>query len=309
MHIVQSPEWGQFKTQMGTPAVREGEVQYTKHKIPVLNKYYGYCPKVDPFKINWETLKKSLAENNCIAINFDVPNIETTSPQAEQAIKKLAERCVRAPKDTFAKSNVVLDISIPKEEILKNMHKKHRYNIRYAFKNGVVVRKGETEGDYEIFYDLLVETAKRQKYFVHSKSYYQKIWEMFKEKGMVYILIAEHKGKPLTAWMLFSKDGVLYYPYGGSSDEQKNLMHSLAVAWAAVELGKELDCHTFDMWGAADNPEDESDPWYGFTQFKLKFGGRYVKYIDSYDLVLNKPVYTLFNLANKIRWTILRLLK
>ncbi len=309
MHIVQSPEWGQFKTVMGTTAVRVGEIQYTKHKIPFSQNYYAYAPKIDPFKIDWVKLKKSLKENNCIAINFDVPNIEINNENFQKAKNLLKTNCKKSPKDTFAKSNVVLDISKSKEDLLKNMHKKHRYNIRYASKNGVTVKKGETQEDFETFFDLLNETATRQKYFIHSKNYYQKIWEMFREKNMVHILIAEHEKQPLTAWMLFSKDNILYYPYGGSSLEKKNLQHSLAVAWAAIELGKEIGCHTFDMWGASDNPEDENDPWFGFTQFKLRFGGKYVKYIDSYDFVVNEPLYALFNSANNLRWKILKLIK
>ena len=65
----------------------------------------------------------------------------------------------------------------------------------------------------------------------------------------------------------------------------------------------------FDMWGAANDPKNEKDPWFGFTNFKLKFGGEFVEYIESYDYVVNKPVYMLFNFAQKIRWKILKLIK
>jgi len=62
----------------------------------------------------------------------------------------------------------------------------------------------------------------------------------------------------------------------------------------------------FDMWGATNN---EKDPWWGFTRFKLGYGGELVKYVDSYDLVLNKPVYYLFNLAYKVFWFVVKLFK
>jgi lipid II:glycine glycyltransferase (peptidoglycan interpeptide bridge formation enzyme) len=63
------------------------------------------------------------------------------------------------------------------------------------------------------------------------------------------------------------------------------------------------------MWGAAESLENTSDPWYGFTAFKLKFGGTYVEYMDSYDFVINRPTYNLFNFANDLRWKILKTLK
>ena len=310
MHIVQSPEWGEFKSEMGTTAIRAGGVQYTKHEIPFTNFFYGYAPRVNPTDIDWVVLKKSLRENQCVAINFDVPNVVALTDGAKIAEKIFKEhKCKIAPRSTFAKANVLLDISKPENELLENMHKKHRYNIKYAEKQGVVVRKGESEKDFEIFYTLLLETAERQKYFIHPRNYYQKLWEMLGPKGMAHILIAEFEGVPLTAWMLFTYDGVLYYPVGGSSEGQKNLQHSLAVAWEAIRLGKEKGCKIFDMWGAAEIPNDEDDPWFGFTQFKMRFGGEFVRYIDSCDFVINEPVYKLFNTANSLRWKILNLIK
>lgn len=310
MHIVQSPEWGEFKTSMGTTAIRAGGVQYTKHKIPFTNFFYGYSPRVNPIDIDWGALKTSLQENSCVAVNFDVPNVIALTPEAEKAVETFdAQRCPIAPRSTFARANVLLDISKSEEELLAQMHKKHRYNIKYAEKQGVVVRRGKTLADFEIFYSLLSETAKRQHYFVHPREYYQKLWEMFSEKGLVHLLIAEKNGEPLTAWMLFTYEGVLYYPFGGSSEKQKNLQHSLAVAWEAIRLGQQKGCKLFDMWGAAEIPVDETDPWFGFTQFKMRFGGQFVRYIDSRDFVVNAPIYKLFNLANNLRWKILNLIK
>lgn len=312
-HILQSPQWGEVKTKIGTPAIRlksNGvEIQYTKHKIPFINFYYGYAPRVDNFSLDWKSLRNSLNENSCVAVNFDVPNIVKNTTQAAEAAKILEKNCVLAPKDTFANANMLLDISPPEEEILAKMHKKHRYNIRYSKRKGIKVRKGTNREDFETFYTLLKDTAERQKYYIHSKDYYQTIWDVLKKDDMAHILIAEYEGVPLTAWMLFTYEGVLYYPYGGSSDEKKNLQHSLATAWSAIKLGKENGCNTFDMWGTAENLDDKEDEWHGFTDFKRKFNGEHVRYIDSYDFVVNEPMYKLFNTANDIRWKILKLIK
>jgi lipid II:glycine glycyltransferase (peptidoglycan interpeptide bridge formation enzyme) len=308
-HIVQSPEWGKFKTKMGTESIRVGNIQYTKHKIPLSSQNYAYSPKIDPTKIDWEELSKSLKKNDCVAINFDVPDVTVDSKDAEKTTKLLEEKCKKSPRDTFAKSNVLLDITPDEEELLANMHKKHRYNIRLAEKKGVVVRKAETKEDFSIFYALLHETAQRQKYYIHSKNYYQNVWEVLGKENMCHILIAEHEGTPLVSWMLFTYGNTLYYPYGGSSNEKKHLQGSNLMGWEAIRLGKEFNCTSFDMWGAADDPKNTKDPWYGFTNFKLKYGGRHVKYISSYDYVVNDAMYTMFNMANEMRWKILNILK
>lgn len=308
-HLVQSPEWGEFKSSFGTPAVRVGIIQYTKHKIPFTNLFYGYCPKVNPSDINWKEIEKSAKENHCININFDVPNVLKGSSKGKSAVETLQKNCRQAPKSTFARHNILLDITKSEEEILGNMHTKHRYNISYAQRKGVRVEKAKNQQDFEDFYNLTRETVERQKFYTHPKSYFQKIWDLMNPKGICHILIGKYENEALAAWLFFTYEGILYYPYGGSSEKHKNLQASSLIAWEGIKLGKKLGCHTFDMWGASDDPNDKSDPWYGFTNFKLRFGGRFVEYIDSYDLVVNKPMYYAFGLANFVRWKILNLLK
>jgi lipid II:glycine glycyltransferase (peptidoglycan interpeptide bridge formation enzyme) len=309
VHVVQSPEWGRFKTEYGTKAVRAGGVQYTVHKLPFTSYNYAYCPKVNPSDINWDDLEDSLSGNSCVAVNFDVPDITKDSPNASEVENILRQRGVKAPRDTFAKKNILLDLTASEEELLKNMHNKHRYNIGLSERKGVTVSQAESEDDFKVFFDLLSGTAQRQKYFIHPETYYRKIWEILGSEGMCRILTAYYNKEPLASWMFFVYDGVLYYPYGGSSEQHKNVFASTLLCWEGIRMGKNLGLHTFDMWGAADDINNKNDPWYGFTNFKLKFGGRLVEYIDSYDLVINRSVYEMFNVAQNVRWKILKLLK
>lgn len=311
-HIVQSSQWGKFKTKMGTEAIAVGDtkkIQYTKHKIPFVNAYMAYAPKVNPFDIDFKLLKESLENEECIAINFDVPNIMVGSPDEENAIKALKKYCKKSPKDTFAKSNVILDLSASEDEILSNMHKKHRYNIKLAEKKGVYAKIAESKEDFDIFYKLLEETSQRQKYYIHSKEYYESAWDTLRDENMCQILIAMHEDTPLASWMLFNYEDTLYYPYGGSSNEKKHLQASTFIAWEAIKLGKSLNLKTFDLWGASKDPNDETDDWHGFTNFKLRLGGKHVTYIDSFDYLVNDSMYLMFNTANSLRWKILNLIK
>lgn len=308
-HIIQSPEWGKFKTAYGTPSVTAGKIQYTLHKIPFSSAYYAYCGKVNPFDIDWELLEKSLKEHECIAINFDVPNVIKGSPEEQAAVIIFEERCTPSPKNTFATHTILLDISKAEDELLADMHSKARYNIRYAQKKGVEVHEGNSLADFETFAKLLKETAVRQKYYIHPTVYYQKIWEQFHPAGMAHIVTAYVKNKPVSSWMLFSYQNTLYYPYGGSADEYQNLFPNELVCWEAIKLGKRLGCTSFDMWGSASDPKDTDDAWHGFTNFKIKFGGKLVEYINSYDYALNRPMYAMFNTANDLRWKILKALK
>jgi lipid II:glycine glycyltransferase (peptidoglycan interpeptide bridge formation enzyme) len=310
-HIVQTPQWAQFKSQYGTKAVQVDEIFYTLHKIPFTNFCYGYCPKVNPQNINWEKLTQSAKENNCFVINFDTPNVMLNTPQEQQARQIFANQknVQKSPKHTFTKYNIFLDLTETEDTLFANMHSKHRYNVKYAQRNGVTVRQATTPADYEIFYNLMNSTAGRQKFLIHPKAYYQKIWELLHPQDMAHILIAEYQNTPLAAWMLFTHEGVLYYPYGASSEQHKNLFASNLIGWETIRFGKQKGCEVFDMWGACKDPNDSTDPEWGFTNFKLKFGGQHVEYIDSYDLVLNKPVYYIFDFVYPKVIKLLKLLK
>lgn len=304
-HIVQTKEWGQFKTKFGTTAIRVDDIQYTVHKVPHTNFNYAYCPKIDPQKINWEALEKSLKENNCFVLNIDVPNVIKGSKAEEKAneiFEKAQNKLKKSPKNTFTKNNVVLDLDRPEDEILASMHKKHRYNIGLSERKGVTIRYARTEKDFDVFFDILRETSKRQGFLIHPKTYYKTLWEIFAPREMAEILIAEYKNEDgvvenLASWMLFVNEDVLYYPYGGDLMTRKNLHASNLLGWEAIKYGKKRGCTIFDMWGACKDISDENDPEWGFTNFKLKFGGEYVEYIDSYDYVLNHFLYNAFTFA------------
>jgi lipid II:glycine glycyltransferase (peptidoglycan interpeptide bridge formation enzyme) len=310
-HIVQSPEWGEFKTKYGTPAIRVGNIQYTVHKVPKTNFSYAYAPKINPLEIEWDPLVESLKENNCFTIKFDVPYVLAGSNEESSAIKFFEDKegVERSAKSTFTQHNIILDISKSEDELMAGMHKKHRYNTRYAQKKGVTVRKAETDADFDIFLELQRETASNQKFLVHPDDYYRKIWEVFGAKSMVHLLIAEHEGDALAAWLFFVYERVLYYPYGGSSTKKRNLFASNLISWEGIKLGKSLGCDLFDMWGACADPNDESDPDWGFTNFKIRFGGEHVKYMDSYELVLNETLNTLFNFAYPKVLKLLKIIK
>ncbi len=317
-HIVQSKEWGNFKTAMGTKAVQAEGIQFTLHKIPILPYNIGYAPKVDPKTINWKELERTGRKNNCAAIRFDCPNVVeryhrykkdwelvTEAKEPEQIFKK---NCKKSPRNTFAKQTIFLNLEHNKETLLMNMKSKTRYNIRYAKRKGIYVKEESNSRGLEKFLKLQKDTAQRQGFLIHNNNYYRTLWEHLAPKNKAHILIAYYKNDPtpLTALMFFNHKKVLYYPYGGSSDKHRNCQHSSRAMWAGVKLGQSLGCKLFDMWGATDDKKDE---WWGFTRFKLGFGGTLVEFINSYDLIFNPAIYHSFNLAYSAFWRVVKLKK
>lgn len=308
-HVLQSALWAEFKNSYGTSALFAGNVMYTKHAIPFSPNFYAYSPRIDPFVVDFEALKKSLAENFCINVHFDVPNIIKGSDKEAKAVELLEKYCVTSPRSEFAKGNFIMDLTLSEEELLKNMHNKQRYNIGYAQKKGLVSRLAKDDADFDKFFTLYEETGKRQKFYYRSYKYLKTIWDIFHNAGSADIILTEYNGKPLAGWFMMTYENVLYYVYGGSSEELKNLQASCLIGWDAIKYGKSKNCSVFDMWGASYDINDTTDPYYGFTNFKSKFGGKHVQYIDSYDFVINQSMYKMFNTANNLRWKFLNILR
>jgi lipid II:glycine glycyltransferase (peptidoglycan interpeptide bridge formation enzyme) len=124
-----------------------------------------------------------------------------------------------------------------------------------------------------------------------------------------HLFVARYKGKILTSWVLFTFKNTLYYPYGASSSENREVMSSNLMMWEAIRYGKKLGLKKFDMWGALGPTPDKKDPWYGFHSFKEKYGPEHVEFIGSYDLVINPVLYQAYRIADKLRWLYLRIKK
>ena len=303
-HVIQSFEWGEFRKALGIPVLRYGlhkenklvtAFQLTLHKIPLTKKYVGYLPKGPLSNAGLaDALKKIGKENNCAFIKIE-PHVESS----ELTNQKIDKNFIFSPKPLFTKYNFVLDITKSEEELLKNMHSKTRYNIKIAQKYNVKVEERTDEKAFEIYLKLYFETTKRQGYLGHNEEYHRQVWETLKHAG-AKLLIATYQNQPLTAWMLLIFKDTLYYPYGGSSKLHPEVMANNLIAWEAIKLGKRLKLKTFDMWGALGPNASPKDPWYGFHRFKAGYGGRLVKYIGTYDLVFDWPLYILFTAIDKL---------
>ena len=316
-HPLQSWGWGEFRKQTGVEVWRlmetdgkeaEEVYQITWHRIPKTKYFIGYCPKsAIPDKEVLETIKKEAQKKGAILVKFE-PNERNLKTETEKIDSLKKSYRFKEGKPLFTKYTFQLDISKGEEELLKKMHQKTRYNIRVAEKKGVQIIEDNSEAGFEEYWKLTEETTKRQKFFAHTKNYHHKMWQKMIVEGTGQLLKAVYEGKVLTAWVLFELGGVLYYPYGASSNEKREVMASNLMMWEAIKMGKKLGCKTFDMWGSLGPVPDEKDPWYGFHRFKQGYGGELVEFVGTYDLVINPVLYQVYEMAERIRWILLKLL-
>lgn len=311
IHPLQSWEWGEFRKSQGHKVVRIGKIegkelnevyQITFHRIPFFYSV-GYLPKSPfPGKEILEKLKEIAKENKAIFIKLE-PNVETQSFKDA----KFQSFDLKEGKSLFTKYTSVIDLTKSEEEIFNSFKPKTRYNIRLAEKHGIKTQEDNSNEAFEKYLDLLFETTGRQGFFAHNKDYHRRQWQIMQSAGISHLLTATYQGKILSAFLLFDFNGVLYYPYGASTREHKELMAPTLLMWEAIKFGKRQGCRSFDLWGDIEPNPSPNHPYYGFHRFKEGFSPKLVEFIGSYDLVINQPLYYTYGLLDKIRWIILRI--
>lgn len=320
-HPLQSYEWGEFREKTGVKVIRRGAFQNDKlidgftltiHPIPHTKYTIGYLPKgTMPTKELLDELHEVGKEENCIFIQLE-PNV-TASHDTKYEIQNT--ELVPAAHPLFTKYTFILDLTKSEDELLKQMHPKTRYNIKVAQKHNVKVVEDNTKEAFKKYIELTEETTKRQGFYAHSRKYHEMQWQTFSHNHQSdsltsHLLVGRFHEKILTTLLFFIFKNTLYYPYGASSNEHRNVMHSTLTMWEGIHLGKKLGLTSFDMWGAAEaeNP-DIANPYYGFHRFKQGFGATYTEFVGSYDLVINPRAYRLYKIVDKLRWTYLKLRK
>jgi len=309
-HLVQTKNWSDFKNIYGTSSYEVSDVFYTIHKIPLINKYYAYCPKVNPFKIDFEKLSKKLKKQNVIAINFDRPDVELHTDEASKAVKLLEnEGCVVAFKDTFPPATVLLDISKSENELLKNFSPKHRYNLNVALRKNLKISFVVDDQKIEEFYFLQKLTSDRQKYLIRPKKYYETMINFYNQKEQCVLANVYYEKEPIASWIFLIEGQTAYYVHGGMNENFNHLKPSNFLVWESIIELKRRGVKMIDLMGACEDLNNTKDPYHGFTVFKIRFGGKHIKYIKSFDLVINNFWYQMFNLAQRVRWMGLKFFK
>lgn len=321
-HPVQTWDWGDFQITQGHTLYRLGvfddkdkmvsAYSISFHKIPKTKFSIGTIlrgPKIDDQTI--EEVNKIAKKENAIFIKFEPNVIQKTydsfgndtslyHPPHFHHLKK-------SPKVAFYPYTFLVDLTKTENELLELMHPKTRYNIRVANRYGVEIKEQTDDKGFEIYLKLLFDTTKRQGFYLHGQKYHRDLWKSLKDTGMIHVMLASYQNQILSAFMIFNIKDQLFYPYGASLDTNRQVMAPTLLMWEVIKLGQTLKCKTFDMWGCLGPRAKEGENGYGFHRFKQGYGGQMVEYVGTYDLVINGPLYKIYNSVDKIRWRLLRL--
>ena len=194
-----------------------------------------------------------------------------------------------------------LSLEKSENEILVAMHEKTRYSIRLAERKGIAAEiiAEDFEKYFEVFYELMTGTAKRNRFSIHQKSYYKNIFQNL-HKINAYLSIAKYGQRVLAIDLIIVSGKVANYVFGGSSNDERNRMPTYLAQWKAICHAKKLNCGYYNFGGiSAENKIYKG--WDGLTIFKKKFGGKEITHSDFFDVVVNPFWYHLYNFRKRLK--------
>jgi lipid II:glycine glycyltransferase (peptidoglycan interpeptide bridge formation enzyme) len=196
---------------------------------------------------------------------------------------------------TTPTKTIQIDLAKSEEELLSQMEKDTRYSIRFAERNGVIVKEAS---DFNLFTKLYLETGKRNKFWVGPEKDMKLRYDIFNKAGSASLLFAYKNKELLAAALLLFWDSVACYYHAASSSKNRKLVAPYLILWESIKLAKRKGCKVFDLEGIHDPRIPSTKGWKGFTLFKKGFGGQEVEYVGSFTKFYNPLVKLIFKIGN-----------
>ena len=173
---------------------------------------------------------------------------------------------------------------VNEEEILASFQQKTRYNIRVAIKKGVEVKLCGEEALHD-FHQIMVTTGTRDNFVVRTEEYFRKMMRELGEHARLYMAYLD--GKAIAGTLAIGYGDKVWYLYGASSNEYRNVMPNYLLQWEMIKWAIERGARVYDFRGVSGNLS-EDNPLYGLYRFKRGFNGEFTEFVGEMDLVYNK---------------------
>lgn len=310
-NFLQSWNWGVFHEKLGKKIFRLGffegpqqvaAAQCVKEKA----KRGTYITVAGGPLLDWHNqallefvfseIKKVAKQEGAIFIRIRPQELETS--ELKTKVQKLGFR--EAPMHLTADLTLQLDLTHSTEELLAEMRKNTRYEVRRAEKENIVVKTSSNPADIQKFYEHQLVLAHKHSFVPFSYDFLYQQFATFVADGQAMLFHA-YKGEELlaSAFILFYHQEAVYH-YGISTPANDHLPGSYACQWAAIQWAKGQGGLHYNFWGIA--PQDKPEHRFaGVSTFKRGFGGQEVQYLPAQDLAVGWQYHVInqFELARK----------
>ena len=312
----QSLEWGKVKNFWKNEVILAedennniiGSLSVLLRKIPIYG-YLMYSSRGPVCDIHDEKVLKQLTDGakelakkyHAMVLKIE-PDIKSDDKEFREIVTKLGFKIKDDAKD-FSEGiqpRYVFRLDIKnktEDEIFKAFHQKTRYNIRLATKKGIVIKEGTRE-DLKDFHRIMEITGKRDDFMIRPLSYFEKMYDELAPDHLK-LMMAYYEDKPISGIIDIIYGNKIWYLYGASSNEHRNLMPNYLLQWEMIKYSIEHNKDMYDFRGVV-GVVDESHPQYGLYRFKKGFNAEFTEFIGELYINYKPLVYKMYKISEKL---------
>lgn len=318
--LLQTKAWEKLQNDLGeeTFFVEEKDFQY----LAILKKTkfgnYLYLP-YGPVLHTKNAYKKALESLQELAKEKSITFIRIEPESPENAREWLKSPNIKPSKELNPAHTWILDLKTDKDAMIKNFTQGTRTCYNQFERKGLSVISTKNPEKIKELVRLQHKLAKEKGINSFSEEYLKT--ELEQPFASLYLVAYNpindqsledeskkvNDPKIIAASLFFDDEDTRYYMQSASDYEYRRLPATVGLLTSAIFDAKEKGLKFFDFWGIAPDDAPKDHPWAGFTKFKKSFGGFPVSYCGTFDIILNKPKYRLYNLARKANRTIRRI--
>ena len=244
----------------------------------------------------FQDIRKQGEKHHCVFVRVR-PQLE----REEKNFKIFKEHGLKlAPTYLSVEYAAILDLHKTEEEIIKNMHRRIRYAVNNARNKGFTIEKSQNPADIHEFYQIQLQTARRQNFVSFSEDYLTKQFAAFAKNNEAVLYTAKYNGEILAQNFMIFYGNEASYHYAVSTELGTKLSGSPILHVEAMRDARKRGIFRYNLWGIVGENE-KNHRFYGVSFFKRGFGGEELKYLPAHDLIINHLKYQKTKLIENIR--------
>ena len=297
-HFLQSTAWEKFQQLEGHSTFRVKGKDFSALAIlqstPVGS--YLFCPYGPILATdNVKALKSALTELKQLAHEHQAFFVRIEPTASSLSARQLQTLGLKKSHDIDPAHTWVLDLTIPQDELLKNMRKSNVQYWQSSAKKGLTIRTSQDPADVAILSTLLRGVADKDHFTPQDEAHLKHQIEA----GFATLYFAEYQDQTLAASLVYDFNDTRFYAHAATSNQERKLAAGTVLLVQMILDAKNRGAKYFDFWGITTS-EDQNHPWYGFSQYKRSFGGQQVDYTGTWALPLNSLRYRVYQVIRQL---------
>ncbi len=304
-NFLQSPEWAAVNFYNGHRVIYRNIQEHPVLMIVKNAKRGRYMEIPGGPLLDWSNpelveqafsaIKQLAKQEKCVFIRFRPQLYDTTENQTKLA----SVGSVLAPMHLGAQDTVILDLTKTEDELMAEMRRQTRYEVRQSEKKGISVEKYTNPEIFAEFHQVQAETAARQHFVPPSFDELRNEHQYFGEDAVIYVARTA-EGEPIAYGLILKYGREAEYYEAASTDLNRKLPGAYALQWQVIQDLKAEGYERYNLWGIAP-PDQPNHRYAGVTTFKTGFGGEKVTFIHAHDIIIDSLRYQLNLIVENIR--------